>query len=52
MKFKVECVPYQGDVVYKAFYKKWWWINWKDTGMMGTDEDRLLELVKERMKTR
>ena len=30
---------------YKIFYKKWWWLFWKDSGIRSKDKDELLRVV-------
>ena len=47
MQYKVKRVTKWKSVPddYKIFYKKWWWLFWKDSGILSKDKNKLLQLV-------
>ena len=47
MQYKVKRVTKWKSVPddYKIFYKKWWWLFWKDSGISSKDKDKLLRVV-------
>lgn len=47
MQYKVKCVAKWKTMPndYKIFYKKWWWLFWKDSGVASKDKDHLNRIV-------
>lgn len=49
MQYKVKCVKKRKMIPsdYKIFYKKWWWLFWRDSGVLSKDKDYLLRIIHE-----